>query len=143
EKWVLAATATAMRLAGLSRPLRSISSNSPLAVAASTHFSSPGAVFVPTHSGATARSLSHFRLPVWIVAVSSQPQTCRNLAFSYGVYPVCEPLHPEDWDGFVRRWLEEHEVKGEMVILTEGPSRKYPEVHNRMEIIDIGRQAGG
>ncbi|MBE0599463.1 MAG: pyruvate kinase, partial [Desulfuromonadales bacterium] len=32
-----------------------------VAVAASTHFSSPGAVFVPTHSGATARSLSHFR----------------------------------------------------------------------------------
>ncbi len=33
---------------------------------------SPAAVFVPTHSGYTARSIARFRLPVWIVAVSSQ-----------------------------------------------------------------------
>jgi len=114
-----------------------------VSVAASTHYSSPAAIFVPTHSGATARSLSLFRLPVWIAAVTSQQQTCQNLAFSYGVYPVFEPEHPEDWDSFVRQWLEEHEVKGEMVILTEGPSRKHPEVHNRMEIIDLGRQGRG
>ncbi|WP_305045637.1 pyruvate kinase [Geoalkalibacter sp.] len=110
-----------------------------VSVAASTRYSSPAAVFVPTHGGGTARSLSHFRLPVWIAAVSSQPRTCRNLAFSYGVYPVYAPVHPEDWNGFMRRWLEEHEVEGEMVILTEGPSKKHPEVRNRMEIIDLSK----
>ncbi len=70
-------------------------------------------------------------------SVRSQ-QTCQNLAFSYGVYPVCEPEHPEDWDAFVRSWLEKHQVTGDMAILTEGPSRKHPEAHNRMEIIDLG-----
>jgi pyruvate kinase len=100
---------------------------------------SPAAVFVPTHSGATARSIARFRPPVWITAVSSQESTCQRLQFSYGVYPVHEPDHPEDWNGFARKWLQDHEVKGNLVVLTEGPSAKHPEANNRMEIIDLGR----
>jgi len=99
----------------------------------------PAAVFVPTHSGATARSIARFRPPVWITAVSSQESTCQRLQFSYGVYPVCEPDHPEDWNAFARKWLQDHEVKGNLVVLTEGPSAKHPEANNRMEIIDLGR----
>ena len=110
-----------------------------MAVAASTKLTSPAAVFVPTHSGATARALSLFRMPVWIAAVASSEQVCRNLLFSYGVHPVCEP-HPEDWDLFVRSWLERHELTGDVAILTEGPSAKHPEAHNRMEIIDLRQQ---
>jgi pyruvate kinase len=53
---------------------------------------SPAAVFVPTHSGATARSIARFKLPVWIVGVSSLEATCQRLLFSSGVYPVCEPI---------------------------------------------------
>jgi pyruvate kinase len=100
---------------------------------------SPAAVFVPTHSGATARSIARFRPPVWITAVSSQESTCQRLQFSYGVYPVHEPDHPEDWNAFARKWLQDHEVKGNLVVLTEGPSVKHPEANNRMEIIDLGR----
>jgi pyruvate kinase len=113
-----------------------------VAVEASIEYSSPAAVFVPTHSGGTARSLSLFRMPVWIAAVSSDDRTCRNLAFSYGVYPIHEPDHPDDWDAYVRRWLARHNVPGDMVILTEGPSSRCPEAHNRMEIIDL-RQCEG
>lgn len=109
-----------------------------VAVAASSKFTSPAAVFVPTHSGATARSLSLFRMPVWIVAVSSQEAACQSLAFSFGVYPVFEREHPENWDDYVRRWLANHGVSGDLVVLTEGPSTKHPEAHNRMEIIDLG-----
>jgi pyruvate kinase len=69
--------------------------------------------------------------------VSSQKQTCQNLAFSYGVFPVYEPDHPDDWDAFVRSWLETYQVPGNMVILTEGPSTRNPKAHNRMEIINI------
>lgn len=98
---------------------------------------SPAAVFVPTHSGYTARSIARFRLPVWIAAVSSQTATCQKLQFSYGVYPVHEPEHPEDWNGFARQWLQTHGVEGDLVILTEGPSAKHPEMNNRMEIIDF------
>jgi len=108
-----------------------------VAVEASIKYASPAAVFVPTRSGATARSLSLFRMPVWIAAVSSSARTCQNLAFSYGVQPVFEPEHPDDWEAFVRGWLARHEMHGDMAILTEGPSRKHPESHNRMEIIDL------
>ncbi|MCK7469955.1 MAG: hypothetical protein MZU95_03480, partial [Desulfomicrobium escambiense] len=41
----------------------------------------PATVIVPTHSGATARSIARFRLPVWITAVSSQEKTCQDLMF--------------------------------------------------------------
>jgi pyruvate kinase len=99
----------------------------------------PAAVFVPTHSGATARRITRFRLPVWIVAVSSQEATCQRLQFSYGVHPVHEPDHPDDWNAYVREWLRAHEVEGNLVVLTEGPSAKRPETNNRVEIIDLGR----
>jgi pyruvate kinase len=100
----------------------------------------PAAVFVPTHSGATARSIARFRPPVWITAVSSQESTCQRLQFSFGVYPVLEPDHPDDWNAFARKWLQDHEVQGNLAVLTEGPSVKHPEANNRMEIIDLGRK---
>ena len=98
---------------------------------------SPAAIFVPTRSGNTARSIARFRPPVWIAAVSSQDSTCQNLQFSYGVYPVHEPEHPEDWKSYINGWLHDHEVDGNLAVLTEGPSTKHPEVNNRMEIIDL------
>lgn len=99
----------------------------------------PAAVFVPTRSGATARSITRFRLPVWIVAVSSQETTCQRLQFSYGVYPVNEPDHPENWNSFIKNWLQAHAVEGNLAVLTEGPSLKRPDANNRMEIIDLSR----
>ncbi len=101
---------------------------------------SPAAVFVPTHSGATARSIARFRPPVWITAVSSQESTCQRLQFSFGVYPMCEPEHPDDWNAYVRKWMKDHGVEGNLVVLTEGPSAKHPEANNRMEIIDLDRK---
>jgi pyruvate kinase len=99
----------------------------------------PAVVMVPTRSGATARSIARYRLPVWIAGVSSQEATCQNLQFSYGVFPVCEPNHPEDWRNFAKKWLQDHGVKGDLVILTEGPSSKHPDANNRMELMDLGR----
>lgn len=100
----------------------------------------PCAVFVPTNSGATARNITRFRIPVWIIAVSSLESTCQILQFSYGVYPVYEPDHPEDWNVYIKKWLRDNEVEGDIVLLTEGPSTKHPEVNNRLEIIDLSRQ---
>ena len=114
-----------------------------IAVESSVKYASPAAIFVPTQSGITARSLSLFRLPVWIVALSNSEQTCRDLLFSYGVCPVLAEEHPEDWDSFILNWLEGHGVKGDMAILTEGPSRKRPHAHNRMEIIDLRQGMSG
>jgi pyruvate kinase len=108
-------------------------------VEASLEYSSPAAVFVPTKSGATARSIASFRPPVWIVAVSSQKATCQALQFSYGVHPVHEEGHPEDWREYTRKWLTDHEVQGDLVILTEGPSTKHPEANHRMELVELKR----
>ena len=110
-----------------------------LSVEATLEHILPAAVFVPTHSGVTARSVARFRLPVWIIGVSAQEKTCQRLQFSYGVYPVYEPEHPEDWRSFIREWLHVHEIEGNIVVLTEGPSPKHPGANNRMEIIDLGK----
>jgi pyruvate kinase len=97
----------------------------------------PAAIFVPSRSGATARSIARFRPPVWIIAVSSQEATCQRLQFTFGVHPLFEADHPEDWSNYVRRCLEALEITGDFVVLTEGPSAKHPEANNRMELIDL------
>ena len=111
-----------------------------IAVEASLEYSSPAAVFAPTHSGTTARRLSFFRMPVWVVAVSSFEQTCQNLVFSYGVHPVCEPEPPGDWNGYARKWVESNGLAGDIAVLTGGPSETHPGANHRMDIIELGRK---
>jgi len=110
-----------------------------IGVEASLEYASPAAVFVPTKSGETARSLARFRPPVWIAAVSSQGSTCQALQFSYGVHPVHEREHPEDWTAYARKWVQDHRLEGQLVILTEGPSTKRPEANHRMELVELKR----
>ncbi|MEW6185580.1 MAG: pyruvate kinase [Thermodesulfobacteriota bacterium] len=95
------------------------------------------AVFVPTHSGASARSLARFRLPVWVVGISRFPATCRQLQFSYGVFPIYKPEDTEDWKGFIKTWLNSQGLNGNLALLTEGPSSKHPEINHRLEIVEI------
>ena len=99
----------------------------------------PPTVIVPTRSGATARGITRFRIPVWITAVSRYEKTCRDLMFSYGVLPICEPEHPDDWKQWTRNWLQTIGEVGNLVVLTEGPSTKHPYRNNRMEILDLSR----
>jgi len=113
-----------------------------IGVEACLEYVSPTAVFVPTHGGATARSIARFRFPVWTIAVSSQIATCQTLQFSSGVYSMHESEHPEDWRAYIKRWLQDHGVDGDLAVLTEGPSAKHPEASNRMEIIDLRPRPG-
>lgn len=99
----------------------------------------PPTVIVPTRSGTTARSITRFRLPVWITAFSRYEKTCQDLMFSYGVLPICEPEHPDDWKQWARNWLQTIGEVGNLVVLTEGPSKKHPYRNNRMEILDLSR----
>ncbi|MGO9951283.1 MAG: pyruvate kinase [Dissulfurispiraceae bacterium] len=103
----------------------------------------PAAIFVPTHGGSTARSIARFRLPVWTVAVSSQESTCQALQFSYGVHAVHEPNHPDNWNAYIREWLTANEVQGNLALLTEGPSSKFPDMNNKLEIVDLRQLAPG
>ena len=108
-----------------------------LSVDAVLEQSSAAAVFVPTHSGHTALFIARFRPSVWIVAVSSRKETCQRLMFSRGVYPVYEPDYPKDWLAYVQGWVSNHALKGNLAILTEGPSTAHPKTNHRMEIIQI------
>jgi pyruvate kinase len=113
-----------------------------LGVEANLEYILPAAVFVPTRSGASARRLAGFHLPVWIVAVCSEEATCQHLQFSSGVYPVHEAEDPEDWNSYISTWVEGQGLKGDIVIMTEGPSPKHPETNHRMAIIDLhGKRA--
>ncbi len=98
------------------------------------------AVFVPTHTGKTARMISRFKPPVWVAAISRDPSVCRGLAFSYGVCPAQVVEQPEDWREFAARWLREHEVSGSIAMLTTGPSELNPDANYRLEFM---RLAGG
>ncbi len=124
-----------INLSGKLRPPHLIA----LSVETCIEYMHPAAVFTPTHSGETARRIAGFRLPVWTIAVSSRPSTCQILQFTQGVYPVCEPEHPDDWNTYARKWLQTHQLTGNYALLTEGPSSKFPNANNRLEIIDLTR----
>ncbi|MBI4688305.1 MAG: pyruvate kinase [Nitrospirae bacterium] len=106
-------------------------------VEASIEYVSPAAVFVPSRSGDTARSIARFRIPVWIVAISSQEAICKALQFSYGVFPVHEAENPDNWNSYVKNWLYKHGVEGKLVVLTMGPSARHPDANHRIEILDL------
>ncbi len=108
-----------------------------IGIEACLEYAVPAAVFVPTQSGATARSLSLFRLPVWTIGISSNKNTCQGLVFSSGVHPVYNEDHPADYSPFVRQWLRDYEIEGNIAVLTEGPSSKHPGSNHRMEIIKL------
>ena len=108
-----------------------------IGVEACLEYVTPAAVFVPTRSGTTARSIARFRLPVWTVAVSSDEATCRQLQFSSGVYPLHESQMPESWNAYVKRQVAALGLQGRLAILTEGPSPEHLEMNHSVEIIDL------
>jgi pyruvate kinase len=106
-----------------------------LSVVRSVDWGKPAALFVPTMSGATARSINRFRLPVWVTAVSTEMKTIRALLFSYGVHPEYVEREPHDWKAFARDWLARHGVEGPLALLTQGPSPQNPDANHRMEVL--------
>lgn len=98
---------------------------------------SPAGVLVPTTSGYMARSLTRFRLSVWILSVSTSPKTCSDLLFSYGVHPIHEERKPADWTPRVRDYAKGYGLQGSCFIIAEGPSADHPGINHKMEIIEL------
>jgi pyruvate kinase len=96
------------------------------------------AVFVPTHTGTTARMISRLNPPLWIVASSRDPAVCQGLIFSSGVEPVRLVEDPENWRDFARTWLERHRIPGRVALLVAGPSTLNPEDNYRLEFLRVG-----
>ncbi|MFH2011326.1 MAG: pyruvate kinase [Pseudomonadota bacterium] len=101
----------------------------------------PAAVIVPTVTGYTARMISRFKLPMWIVAVNPEEATCNGLQFSYGVSPVCAPLHSANWKTFIQRLMQSEGVSDGLVVLTEGPTQDNTKTNPRLEIIDLSQSS--
>ncbi len=99
------------------------------------------AVFVPTRTGTTARMISRFNPPVWIVALSPDHQVCQGLAFCAGVHPVELTQEPDDWTDWMRRWLREQQLPGTIAMLAAGPSPRNPHANHRIEFIRVAGDA--
>ena len=97
------------------------------------------AVFVPTHTGTTARMISRFKPSTWIAAISPDSRVCRALAFSYGVQPVeLAGGEPDNWRAFAVDWLREQQIPGIIAVLVAGPSTHHPEANHRIEFMRVG-----
>jgi pyruvate kinase len=94
-------------------------------------------VLVPTQSGTTPRSITRFRLPVWIAAPSENAATRRELLLSYGVHPLGIPDPIPDWSDFARRFARDQGLEGRLALLVEGPSPANPRVNHRVELITL------
>jgi pyruvate kinase len=95
------------------------------------------AVFIPTRTGTTARMISRFNPPVWLVALSRDPAVCQGLVFSYGVHPVSWTEAPENWRDFAARWLHVRQVQGDVAMLVAGPSSSNPDANCRVEFLQV------
>ncbi len=96
------------------------------------------ALFVPTHTGATARMISRFKPRVWVASLSHDPAVGQGLAFSYGVHPVDIANEPENWREFATRWLQEQQVSGFIAMLVAGPSSRHRGANHRIEFMRVG-----
>lgn len=96
----------------------------------------PGIVLIPSRSGATARRVSRFRLPIWVAAFSEDEATCQQLQFSYGVHPI-HVDDPPNWSHFAVDWTRTHVPAAEVALLTrEGDARRERD-STLIEIIDL------
>jgi pyruvate kinase len=108
-----------------------------LSVEAVIAASSPAAVVVPTRSGAAARAITRFRLPVWIAAPTDRESVVRHLQFSYGIEPVHMFPLPDEWSAFARDWVHAQELSGSVALLIQGPSPANPLANHRLEILQL------
>lgn len=97
------------------------------------------AVMVPTQSGYGARSISRYRMPVWVAAFSPMESTCQQLQFSYGVQAIHVPERVEDQKAFARDWVRREGLSGKRVVFMGGPSERHPDANHRMEIVDLAK----
>lgn len=97
----------------------------------------PSIVFVPSASGATARRVTRFRLPQWIIAISLDEKTCQRLQFMYGIHPVHITANPISWPHYAQNWLDQNGIDGDLVLVIEGGGTMKAGDTTRLDIIDL------
>lgn len=106
-----------------------------LAAEAITEYGDVAAVFVPTETGRMARSISRFRLPMPIAAITADACVARRLNLSYGVQPEVVSTPVANWNEFARDWVRAHGLTSSRALLLRSPSRDDPA--HAMEVIDL------
>ena len=96
------------------------------------------AIIAPTLSGYTARTLSAFRTPFPIVAVTPDPAVQRRLNLYWGVYPIYAP-RSEGSDAIITGAVEAARQKGfvrpgDTVVVTAGAAGSGPGTTNLMKV---------
>jgi pyruvate kinase len=74
---------------------------------------------------------------VWIVALCPDAGACQERALAYGVHPIHLEKDPEDWGGWARNWLREHQVPGAVAMLVDAPSCRNPNANHRLEFLRV------
>ncbi len=105
------------------------------------------AIVTPTSSGATARAVSKFRPQAPILAAAMFENTYRQLALSWGVYPilVVPSRNTDDMiDQAVAGATQVGLVKdGDTVVLTAGIPAGVPGRTNLIKVHTVGQSVGG
>jgi pyruvate kinase len=98
----------------------------------------PRLIISHTRSGATARRICRFKPRPWVVAFSPEQTTCRQLAFSYGVYAVhLQDNDSQSWIEQALRWCRRQGFNKGIAILTAGTPRARLGDTNYLEIIPL------
>jgi len=97
----------------------------------------PVIVIVPSRSGATARRVTRFRLPQWILAPSDSEGCCQRLQFSYGVYPLRVSQNETDWQQYSYQLPSQLGFDEGLVMLIEGEGTLEYEDTKRIDIINL------
>ncbi len=97
----------------------------------------PDMVFVPSRTGATARLLARYHLPVWVVALCQTEKACQELLFSYGVFAIHEPVPRSVWGHYVTQWVTQQQVPVQLILLTEMSDTVREHDTTHIEIIDL------
>ncbi|MHB0998788.1 MAG: pyruvate kinase [Armatimonadota bacterium] len=101
------------------------------------------AIVTPTSSGATARAVSKYRPSAPIIAAPTMPSTSRQLALSWGVYPVLvapsrstDDMIQEAVEGAARAGLVKD---GDTIVLTAGIPAGVPGRTNLIKVHTVGQ----
>lgn len=85
-------------------------------------------ILTQTSSGSTARHISRFKPPCWILAFSNQREICEFLAFSYGVYPFFIKKKNNKPSDATLQAIRDYGLarKGDTIIITERRLSLHP-----------------
>jgi pyruvate kinase len=107
---------------------------------------SAAAIITPTSSGATARAVSQYRPAAPIIAAPTSMATYRQLALSWGVYPVLvdrgvntDEIIGEAVEGAARIGIVK---QGDTVVLTAGVPTGVPGRTNLIKVQVVGQKDG-